>query len=202
MNRQSKNIVAVLILIAVVVTYLLPPMGALSREAIRASALVLFAIGFWATGVASRTPHVADLYAAGHRSKVASPQVVLSGFYSMAIWLVFGGMVLAAAVKPRAWAVAWPTFCWAFGASYLGAIAGMVLLAVAFSFFIPSTMGRVVLLVPVAMAVAERLGFEEDSSGYDGLVMAAALACFVPSCSVLPANVPNMVAAGTAETLY
>ncbi len=203
MNRQSKNVVAVLILIGVVVIFFLPPTGALSREAIRASALVLFAIGFWATG--SLPEHLTSLIflLLAIVAKIAPPQVVFSGFSSMAIWLVFGGMILAAAVKTTGLGHRMAHILLGrFGASYLGAISGMVLLAVAFSFFIPSTMGRVVLLVPVAMAVAERLGFEENSSGHDGLVMAAALTCFVPSCSVLPANVPNMVAAGAAETLY
>jgi Na+/H+ antiporter NhaD/arsenite permease-like protein len=78
----------------------------------------------------------------------------------------------------------------------------VVVLAVLFSFFIPSTLGRVVLLVPIVAAMAERLGFSEGSPGHDGMVMASTLACYVPSCAVLPASVPNMVAAGAAESLY
>jgi len=89
-----------------------------------------------------------------------------------------------------------------FGTSYAAVITGVVVLAVLFSFFIPSTLGRVVLLVPIVTAMAERLGLFEGSPGHDGMVMASTLACYVPSCAVLPANVPNMVAAGAAESLY
>ncbi len=203
MSRRPKNIVAIVILIGVAVLYLMPPMGGLSREAIRASALVLFAIGFWVTGALPEYLTALVFMLVAIVSRVASPQVVLSGFYSSAVWLVFGGMVLASAVKATGLGGRMAhTLLSYLGSSYLGGIAGVVLLGVLFSFFIPSTMGRVVLLTPVAMAVAERLSFREGDTGYDGLIMASLLACFVPSCSVLPANVPNMVAAGTAETLY
>jgi anion transporter len=203
MNKPSKKIIGILILVGVTVIYFLPPTDALSREAMRASALVLFAIGFWATGVLAEHLTALLFLLLATVSKVAPAQVVFSGFYSSAIWLVFGGMVLAATVKSTGLGRRMAHVLLSYlGSSYLWVITGVVLLGVLFSFFIPSTMGRVVLLTPVTMAVAERLRFEKGSPGYDGLIMASVLACFVPSCSVLPANVPNMVAAGAAETLY
>ncbi len=203
MGKRPINIIAVLILISVAVTYLLPPMGALSKEAIRASALVLFAIGFWVAGVLPNHLTALLFMLLAMVLKVAPAQTVFSGFASSAVWLVFGGMVLAASVKATGLGHRMAhTLLNYLGSSYVGVISGIALLGLLFSFFIPSTIGRVALLTPVTMAVAERLGFKKGDRGYDGLVMACVLSCFEPSCSILPANVPNMVAAGTAETLY
>jgi hypothetical protein len=71
-----------------------------------------------------------------------------------------------------------------------------------FAFFIPSTMGRVLLVVPVSLAIADQLGFSPGSPGRNGMVMAAALSCFAPSCAILPSNVPNMVLVGASESVY
>jgi di/tricarboxylate transporter len=50
--------------------------------------------------------------------------------------------------------------------------------------------------------MAERLGFKEGTNGRNGMVVATVLGCYVPSCAILPANVPNMVLAGATESLY
>ena len=125
MGKRPKNIVAALILISVAVTYFLPPMGALSKEAIRASALVLFAIGFWVTGVLPEHLTALLFMLLAIVSRVAPPQVVFSGFYSSAVWLVFGGMVLAAAVKATGLGgrMAYTLLSY-LGSSYLGVISG------------------------------------------------------------------------------
>ena len=68
-------------------------------------------------------------------------------------------------------------------------IGGIVLLPMVACFFVPSTTGRVMLFVPVVVAMAERLGFSENSPGRKGMITAATLGCFAPSCAVLPANV-------------
>ena len=200
---QTRRVAALLILISAAVIYLIPPTGSLEKEAMRAAALVVFAIGFWATGALPE--HLTSLLFVllAIISRIAPARIVLSGFNSSAVWLVFGGIVLAVVVKKTGlgrrlalWLLG------SLGSSYLSVISGIVLLAMLFAFFVPSTLGRVVLLVPVVTAMAERLGFSEGSPGHEGMVMAAALACYVPSCAVLPANVPNMVAAGAAESLY
>jgi len=200
---KTRNAAASLILISAVIIFFIPPTGTLDREMLRASALVVFAIGFWATGALPE--HLTSLLflLLAVISKVAPVKVVFAGFYSSAVWLVFGGIILAAAVKKTGlgsrmahWLLG------SLGPSYTGVISGIVFLTMLFGFFIPSTLGRVVLLIPVVTAMAKRLGLSEGSPGHDGMVMAAILACYVPSCAVLPANVPNMVLAGAAESIY
>lgn len=200
---RPRRAAAILILAVAATVYFMPPTGALDREAIRAIALVVFAVGFWATGAIPE--HLTSLFfvlitiVLG----VAPSKVVLSGLYSSPVWLVFGGIILASAVKKTG--LGRRIAQWLLGSlvsSYVVVISGIVVLAMLFAFFIPSTMGRVVLLVPIVTAMADRLGFSEDSPGHDGMLMALILACYAPSCAVLPANVPNMVAAGAAESLY
>ncbi len=192
-----------MISISAALLYAIPETGTLGREGIRATAFVVLAIGFWATGVLPEH-HTALLFLLlSVIWKVAPASVVFSGFHSSAVWLVFGGVVLAVSVKATGLGERMASWLLgSFGGSYTAALTGVVVLAVLFGFFIPSTLGRVVLLVPVVTAMAERLGFLEGSPGRDGMVLASTLACYVPSCAVLPANVPNMVAAGAAESLY
>ena len=66
----------------------------------------------------------------------------------------------------------------------------------------PATVGRVFLLLPIVMALAKRVGFEHDSNGYNGLCLAMIVATYQCGTTILPANAPNMVLAGSAETLY
>jgi di/tricarboxylate transporter len=203
MMNRTKGLAGILISISAAIVFSVPPTGSLGKEGIRAAGLVVLAVGFWATGVLPEH-HTALLFLLlCIISKVAPASVVFSGFHSSAVWLVFGGLVLAVSVKTTGLALRMAHWLLdSFGTSYTAVITGVVVLAVLFSFFIPSTLGRVVLLVPIVTAMAERLGFSEGSPGHDGMVMASTLACYEPSCAVLPANVPNMVAAGAAESLY
>jgi hypothetical protein len=63
-------------------------------------------------------------------------------------------------------------------------------------------MGRVVLLMPIALSLADGYGFKPGSKGRTGVVLAAAFGSHVSTFSILPANVPNVVLAGAAESLY
>ena len=58
------------------------------------------------------------------------------------------------------------------------------------------------LLVPIASALCERVGFERGSTGYYGIVLAAIMATYQCGTTVLTANAPNLVLAGSAEALY
>jgi di/tricarboxylate transporter len=89
-----------------------------------------------------------------------------------------------------------------FAGSYLRVIVGVVLVGVVLAFLMPSTMGRVVILVPIMAALADRLGYAPGTKARDGIVMATALGTFMPAAAILPANVANMVMTGAAETLY
>jgi len=174
-----------------------------NKEIMRAAALVAFSIGFWATGVLPEYLTALIFFLVAAISKVAPPAVIFSGFSSTALWLVFGGIILAAAVQHTGLGNRLAHWLRGFlGTSYTVLIIGIVILAGTAAFFIPATMGRIALFVPVVAAMAERLGFKEGTPGRKGMMIAAILGCYVPSCAVLPANVPNMVLAGATESMY
>jgi hypothetical protein len=58
------------------------------------------------------------------------------------------------------------------------------------------------MLMPIAIAFADRLGYEAGSRGRNGIALAAVLGAYLPSAGVLPANFPNVVLAASAEQLY
>ena len=202
MNRFRRAI-ALSVLILSLIVFLFSFTGATNKEAIRAAALIVFAMGFWATGVLPEYLTAMIFLLTATIAKVAPPPVVFSGFFSGALWLVFGGLVIAGAVKGTGLGrrlsagLLKPSIT-----SYGGLIASIVFLTILLGFLIPATMGRVILLVPIVAAMAERLGFTEESPGRKGMILATTISSFATSCAVLPANVPNMVLAGASETLY
>ncbi|MFT4248185.1 MAG: hypothetical protein QM581_09120 [Pseudomonas sp.] len=81
-------------------------------------------------------------------------------------------------------------------------IGGIVLLSYALAFVMPSNMGRIALLMPIVLALADRAGLVDGSRGRTALALAVGFGTFQLSVSILPANVPNLVMAGAAESAY
>lgn len=77
-----------------------------------------------------------------------------------------------------------------------------MLAAMALGFLMPSSVGRAVVLVPIGMALADRCGFGKGSNGRIGIAVVLALGCNLPSFAILPANIPNMILSGAAETIH
>lgn len=169
----------------------------------RVLALTVAAIGLWATSVIPEPITAVFFFTAAMLLKVAPAPVVFAGFESAALWLIFGGLVMGVAVKSTGLGERIATRLGrAFGSSYWGIITGVTVVGVAMGFLMPSSMGRAILLMPIALSLAARYGFKPGSNGHLGVVLAAAFGCHVPTFSVLPANVPNLVMVGAAETLW
>lgn len=203
LGSHGPGVVAGLAVAAALVMFFLPAPEGTDPRIMRGAALAVFSIGLYATAVIPEFVTALAFFLIAMLFAVVPAQVVFSGFQSTALWLVFGGLVIGIAVKSTGLGerLARKLTGW-FGMSYVGLVAGMVVVGIALSFIMPSTMGRVVLLIPIVVALCDRLGFLPGSRGRDGLILAAAVATWMPSNAVLPANVPNMVLAGTAETLY
>jgi anion transporter len=165
--------------------------------------LILLTIGLLATSAIPEHLTALLFFALAMIFALAPAGVIFSGFESAGLWLIFGGLVLGVAVHTTGLGVRLAhRLAPVFGTSYSGVIFGTLLSGLVFGFLMPSSMGRVVLLLPITLALAKRLGFTEDSRGYKGMVLAAGLGCFLPTFSILPANVPNVVLLGIAEELY
>ena len=166
-------------------------------------ALTLFAIGFYCTGVVPGYVTALLFFLFAMLLSVAPADVVFSGFRSPAFWLVFGGLIIGLAVKRTGLGNrAARTLAVVLHGSYLRVIAGLVMMTVAVSFVMPSSLGRVVLLIPIVLALADELGYAPGRRGRTGMVAAAMLGIFLPAFTILPANIPNMIMLGAAEALY
>ncbi len=169
----------------------------------RALALTLAALGLWATGAVPEHITALAFFTVAMLFGVAPADVVFGGFESTALWLIFGGLVMGVAVRTTGLGERIAArVARSFGSSYWGVIGGVTMVGVALGFVMPSSMGRAILLMPIALGLAKRFGFERGSKGHTGVVVAAAFGCHVPTFSVLPANLPNLVFVGAAEKLY
>ena len=63
-------------------------------------------------------------------------------------------------------------------------------------------MGRVVIIVPIAIVLADQIGMAASSQSRGVLIAVAALGAYLPSAGILPANIPNLILASGAESLY
>ena len=94
-----RKTIAGLALIGSIILSLLPPPANVSKEMMLAGALVVFSIGFWATGMLPEYLTSLIFFLVAAVSKVAPVPVIFSGLSSTALWLVLGGIVLAASVQ-------------------------------------------------------------------------------------------------------
>jgi len=200
---KASPVPAAIVVAAAAGIYFVPPPAGVAPATVHAAALVVFTVGLWA--VRSLPEHVVGLlfFMLAMALAVAPAQVVFSGFTSATLWLVLGGLIIAEAVKRSGLAQRLAgAFFGRFSASYAQLVTAVVLVSVVLSFLIPATVGRVILLMPIVMALAQRVGFERGSTGYYGLCLATIIATYQSGTTVLPANAPNLVLAGSAEALY
>ncbi|MFG0227984.1 SLC13 family permease [Achromobacter sp. 413638] len=167
------------------------------------AALTAITIALWAF---SRLPEylTALLFFGGAMALAAAPrEVVFSGFASAAFWLVLSGYVLGLALKYTGLADRMAgLLSRRLAGGYLTVTAGVVTLTYLLAFVMPSNMGRIALLMPIVLAYADRIGLAPGSRGRIGLALAVGFGTFQLSTSILPANVPNLVMAGSIEGSY
>jgi anion transporter len=168
-----------------------------------AGAVVVFTVGLWAIGALPE--HVTGLlfFMVAMGLAIAPAPVVFSGFASATLWLVLGGLIMAQGVNRTGLAQRLASVLFdRYALTYPQLVIAVVMASVVLSFLIPATVGRVLLLLPIVMALAKRVGFEHDSTGYNGLCLATIIATYQCGTAVLPANAPNLVLAGSADALY
>ncbi|MDP6404656.1 MAG: SLC13 family permease [Alphaproteobacteria bacterium] len=193
---------AALGIVAALVLALAPPAG-LAPAAALAGAVTLVALAFWATGVIPDKLTSAGYLLAAMTLSLAPPGVVLSGFASSAFWLIFDGLMLGAAVHRSGLAARLAqAIAHRLGGSYLGLSSGIVCAGLVLAFLIPSSTGRVVLLIPIVLALADGFGLAPGSRGRSGLVLAMVFATTLPGFAILPASVPTAILIGGSEPQY
>ncbi|WP_110684831.1 SLC13 family permease [Salinicola aestuarinus] len=193
--RQAASLVATGTALALL---LLIPAGSFLQTGV----IVALGIGLWATGWLPQWLTALIFFTLCMVAKVAPASVIFAGFESAATWLVFSGMVIGAAIHhtglgDRVAATLGPRLA----TGYPQAVIGAGLLGLIAAFFMPSAMGRIVLLVPVLLTLIGRLGYAENDPGRHGILLAGIMSCFLPTFTILPANVPNNVLMGASEAV-
>jgi di/tricarboxylate transporter len=165
--------------------------------------LLVLCMGLWASGLIAEIVTAMLFFAGAMLFRLAPPAVVFSGFASSAFWLVLSGMVVGLAMTRTGLGDRLAqSLSGHLSASYPVFIAGVVALSFALAFVMPSNLGRIALLVPVVLALCDAFGLAAGRPGRFGAVLAVGLATPILSAAILPANVPNLVMAGTAESQY
>lgn len=165
-------------------------------------AIVLVTLGLWATALVPGYFASLLLFAAILIAGLQPAPLVFSGFASAAVWLIVSGFVIGAAVSATGLDGRFARFIASLLAtSYPRLIGGLMLACMILGFLMPSSVGRAVVMVPIGMALADRCGFGKGSNGRIGIAVILAIGCNMPSFAILPANIPNMVLAGSAETI-
>lgn len=200
---KAAPTLAMLVVAAAAAIFFAPPPAGLSSTTMHATGLVVLAIGLWAFHLLPE--HITGLIfmALAALLAVAPPHVVFSGFASATMWLVFGGLFIAEAVRSTGLGERLARLLLdRYTSSYLSALIGVSVVVTLLAFLMPATIGRVLLVVPIVCALATRMGFEPASQGYNGLLLCAIMTTYHSGTGILPANAPNLVLAGAAETLY
>ena len=204
MNRyfSARNLILISAT-GVVLWIALGPFAAASPVMAQSAAVVLATLVLWATG--SLPPFLTSLIFFGMALilGLARPDLIFSGFGSAAVWLIISGFIIGTAISVSGLGHRLASFLAPLLAgSYPRMIIGLTIAASLLGFVMPSSTGRAVVMVPIGMALADRVGFRPGSNGSIGIAVTLALACNMPSFAILPANIPNMILAGASETLH
>ena len=172
-------------------------------DLVTSAAVIWIAIFLWASALVPEYITALILFFLSVLTQIAPPSVVFSGFHSTAVWLVFGGLVLGLCVQQsglagRAVALALRTV----RTRYSSLIWSLCAVGLLLAFVVPSAMGRVMILVPIVLALADSVGFAPASRGRTGMILAITLGTMIPTFGILPSNVPNMAMMGAAATIY
>jgi di/tricarboxylate transporter len=178
------------------------PFGLAPNVAVTAG-VALFAIGLWATGVVPEYLAGLAFFLVAILTQIAPTATIFSGFAAGAFWMVFSGVIIGGAVNRTGLGqrLARRLIGW-LGNSYSGVVYGFLVVGTLLGFVMPSAMARVIFIMPIALAVADRCGLGPGSKGRTGIALAAALGTFIPPFGIMTGNIANLVMIGGAEQLY
>lgn len=171
--------------------------------AVAAIALTVLTIGMMATSALPEFIYAGLFFAIALIFEIAPIKAVFSGFQSGAFWLVAGGVILGLAADKTGLGKAVAQVLLArMGNSLTNALIRLAIAAAVLAFLIPAAIARVIILIPIVQAAADTMGFGPGSRGRRAMLLCVIMiSVFVPM-GILPANAPNVLLAGLADSLY
>jgi di/tricarboxylate transporter len=193
--------------VALIVALLLaggvPLPGGFTVTQCRAGLLIVFTVLSWAFTLYPEPFTTLLFFLLAVLFNVVPSATVFSGFTTPTWWLVFGGTLIGIAIRATTLGTRLSTLLSRDPTrTYQRYIAVVVVSCVSLAFVMPSTLGRVLLLIPIVLQLADRLGFGPGRTGRTGLVLAVSFGSYMPSTAILPANVPNTVLLGAVDSIY
>ena len=200
---KINHLIASLSILMGVVLFFTSPPDDIAPVVMRTAGVVIIAVSLFATAVIPEFLGGLIFFFLCVILTIAPPNIVFSGFFSGAVWLVLGGMIIGIGIEVSGLGTRLAgKLERVFGGSYFKLICGTVLLMLVLAFLVPSAVGRVTIMLPVVLALAGRLGFKEGSNGRAGLILSVGMGTLITPFSILPANVPNVVLSGAAEAVH
>ncbi len=197
-----RPILAALAVVAGVIVCFLPA-SAGSPGIWQTAGVLIVTLGLWATQALPEYFSTIIFFVLAVTLGGSPADVVFSGFHSTGAWMIFGGLVIGYAVQTTGLGKRIAgRLMRRLARSYVGIVATAVGIAAVMDFLVPSNTGRIVVLAPIFMALADRLGFAPGSNGRAALVLAVGAGAVYPSFAILPAAVPNLIMAGAAESIH
>lgn len=165
--------------------------------------LSVFCITVWASQALPEFLPALGFFLFASLAQLAPANIVFSGFYSSTFWLLFSGLIIGAAIRftgldKRLSSVIAPLL----GKRYLTILTRLALISLALAFIMPSSVGRIMLLLPLISALATEFGYGDQDRGRYGMITVAVWATWLPAFGILPANTPNMILSGMVEAIY
>lgn len=166
-------------------------------------AVVFSCIVLWATGaVPSLWVSLLFFFLAATLTSVPTAEI-FSGFGSSAFWLVFSGAAIGFALKESGLSQRiGTTLAQSIGNSYLRALFAFATLSFLLSLVMPSTFGRIAILVPIAIGYCDVVKLGPSTNGRQGILLLVVVGSYELAAAVLPANLPNVIMAGVLEQTY
>ncbi|MDO0822734.1 SLC13 family permease [Desulfosporosinus nitroreducens] len=105
---------------------------------------------------------------------VAKPAQAFAPWTSTVIWIAVGGIIIASILMTSGLAkrIAYFTILKS-GGSFSGVLIGLAVAGIVINPFVPSVMGKLAIMVPIAIGVCQALGFEPKSKGASAVMLAA-----------------------------
>lgn len=174
--------------------------GAISARDARIVAIVFVCITLWATSlIEGALVSLLFFFLAATMTSVPTPEI-FSGFASSAFWLVFSGAVIGFALKDSGLSArVGSLLARCIGSSYLRALLAFAVLSFLLSLVMPSTFGRVAILVPIAAGYCDAVRLVDSANGRRGILLLVIVGSYELAAAVLPANLPNVIMAGILE---
>jgi di/tricarboxylate transporter len=179
------------------------PLWTDTPDLLPAAGVVGFAIAMWVTEAMPQHIVALVMFVVAVAFGIAPPEIVFGGFHASATWLVFGGLIITLAARRSGFANrVVQALVTHLPPRYFAMVFGIAAAGMLLAFIMPSASGRAVLMAPLAVALAERLGFAENTRARFGIVIAAGWGSAIPAYGILPSNVVNMVMIGAAEGIH